>query len=478
MDRNRNFNQASNVNCCMNKRIGLLANFLPQKFVGLPLLVTASCCALLLPVHSSLAQANDTGIPTASLQASNLVNPQPFDGTGNSQSSNYDSRHQIDELYRAIEDIEVEQGPWGSGLSEQLAGLGKTFQLRGEHDEAIEVFERAIHVNRINQGLYDLSQVSIIEDMLDSLLVKGRWKEVHERQEYLYWIHQRNYGNNDPRMLPVIDKLGSWYVNDYALNPSRRQVGHLVDAYNLFEDATSIIENQYGDSDLRMIMPLRGLVLSNWFLWTYASQNPSSIVSNDRFTGEISTSNSLSGNPNRIAPYVRNNYANGKDALTRMVEIYDKNPNSPPGAAAAAKVELADWHMLSRRWRSATELYQEAYKSLSSDDVTKDQAVKIFERPVALPDLVLMESDVEQYSRRSSSSASPPASSYVLVSFDVSRFGEARNIDILESQPEGNVGIRARVKRSLSDTRFRPRMVDGEAVDSKGLVHKYVFNEK
>jgi len=226
-----------------------------------------------------------------------------------------------------------------------------------------------------------------------------------------------------------------------------------------------------------MIVPLRGLVLSNWFLWTFASQNPGIANSNMSLNNDV-TYSSLDANKARLAPYLNNNFANGKAALDRMVEIYSENPNSPPGAAATAKIELGDWHMLLKRWRSATELYQEAYSSLAANEETRSQAEKIFERPVALPDLVLMESDVEQVNVRGSQElATSEAPNYVLVSYDVSRFGDARNIDIIESFPEDNVGMRARVKRSLSNTRFRPRIVDGEPVESTGLIQKYVFNQ-
>lgn len=413
--------------------------------------------------------------PLAFSQVGNQFSTADSIASPSTQLALHASDQRVNELERAVELLETDQGAWGAGLSEQLTDLADVYQLRGDHDLAIDAYERALHVNRVNYGLYDMSQVDIVDNMIESLVVTRQWEDVHDKQEYLYWLHVRNYGELDPRMLPVIDQIGSWYINDYALNPGNRVVNHVVDAYQLFSKATRIVETQYGRNDLRMVVPLRGLVLSNWFLWTFASQNPGSLASYDNFNSQFSTSRSFTDNPNRLAPYVRNNYSNGKKALDRIIEIYEENPESPPGAAATAKIELADWHMLSRRWRSATELYEEAYKSLSEDEATREHATKMFERPVALPDLELMESDVEQFSQRRINSNAGP-SSYVMVSYDVSRFGEARNIDILESHPKNDVAMRTRVKRSLANTRFRPRLVDGEAVESKGLVQKYLFN--
>ena len=477
MDWNRNLNLASNVNCFMNKTTPPVsipsAKTPPPHAVLCALLVSSFTFAYAVATQAQVAnQLSGVGGNSLIAESPNLED--------NKIRRILDSQGQVNDYLLSIDTLESETGAWGEGLSEQLTGLGKAYQLRGQHREAIEIFERAIHVNRINTGLYDLSQVDLIENMLDSLIVTGQWDEVHERQQYLYWLHRRNYGDSDPRMLPVIDRLGSWYINDYALNPGNRMVSHLVDAHNLFDHATKIIENEYGSSDLRLIVPLRGLVLSNWFLWTYSTRNPGATVSNRSLYSETSFSSSLNDNPARLAPYLRNNFANGKAALDRMVEIYNENPASPPGAAATAKIELGDWHMLSRRWRSATELYEEAYQSLAADEQTRPQAEKMFERPVALPDLLLMESDVEQYSQRDAQTENETNAlpRYVLVSYDVSRFGEARNIDIVESFPEDDVGIRARVKRSLGNTRFRPRIVDGEPVDSQGLIHKYVFSQQ
>lgn len=386
----------------------------------------------------------------------------------------------LDDYREAIARLEAEQGAWGHGLAEQLSGMGRSYQIRGNHRDAIEIFDRAIHVSRINNGLYDLGQVPIIESMLESLKARGRWDEVHERHQYLYWLHKRNFGAEDPRMLPVIERLGKWYINDYALNPNRRMMDQLVDAYNLFEHAVNIVSGTYGQLDLRLIEPLRGLVMSNWYFANHRSEGPSTALQRNVISGEIGRDSVAFPNdqqPKQLTQYLRNNYADGKRAIEQMVEIYDSSPDAPPGAAAQAKIELGDWEQLFDRPRTAGNLYREAYDELVENEATRSQAEKIFAQPVALPELDLVESDLEQPARvrGSSDGESAEPAYYVLVSFDVNRFGEAESIDILESRPEENAEQRTRVKRALRNTRFRPRLVDGEAVDTKGLTQKYVF---
>lgn len=383
-----------------------------------------------------------------------------------------DRVRQLEDYRSAIARVEAEEGVWATGLPEQLSGLGETYQVRGQHRDAIEIFDRAIHISRINNGLYDLNQVPIIDRLLESLKARGLWEEVHKRHQYLYWLHKRNFGADDPRMLPVIDRLGKWYINDYALNPSRRMMGQLVDAHNLFQQAIYIIDGAYGEEDLRLIEPLQGIVMSNWFFYNYTGSNGISPIERDQLTRDMAFDSAHYANDQnaRFTQYMRNNYADGKQALERMVEIYSKSPDAPTGAAAQAKIELADWEQLFNRRRSAQLLYEEAYKELLDDEKTRHRAHKAFAQPVALPALDLVEAEVTAVDEDAAA-----AEQYVLVSFDVNRFGRAERVEVIESQPDNAVDHRTRIRRILESTQFRPRMVDGVAVDTKGLSQKYVF---
>lgn len=386
-----------------------------------------------------------------------------------------DRARQLEDYRSAIARVEAEQGAWGAGLAEQLSGLGETYQVRGQHRDAIEIFDRAIHVSRINNGLYDLGQVPIIDRLLESLMARGQWEEVHKRHQYLYWLHKRNFGADDPRMLPVIDRLGKWYLNDYALNPNRRMMGQLVDAHNLFQQAIFIIDGTYGQEDLRLIEPLRGIVMSNWFFYNYTGGSSGiSAMERDQFTRDIGPDQThfVQDQNARYTQYMRNNYADGKQALVRMVEIYSKSPDAPPGAAAQAKIELADWEQLFDRRRAALALYEQAYQELMSDEKTRHLAHKAFAQPVALPALDLVEAEVASESDGESNEQ------YVVVSFNVNRFGRAERVEVIETSPEGGSEHRTRIRRNLESTQFRPRMVDGVAVETPGLTQRYLVAGK
>jgi len=455
------------------------------QIVTIIFVVTASIPALAQTNQHTLEADSLPDIPTESFEqeSKSRLSPSP----------------KIENFLREIENIETEEGPWGSGLSEQLGGLGTSYQSRGQHNEAIDSFERAIHISRINNGLYNLGQVPMVESMIESLLARNRRKDAHGMFDYLYWLHKRSYGENDLKMLPVIDKLGNWFLNDYSHNPSQRHFNELLQARSMFDDADDIANANYDKYDLRLISPLRGIAVSSWFFANFNSYSFTSSIEKQRreknfgpeinkqgfdsmlAAGTVPRSSVYYPNtgdlPNQLLRYIHTSYVDGKRAFERIIEIYANNPEAPPGAASIAKVELADWHLLHNSKRKAMSLYKEAYSAFINDEATQTLAGKVFRQPVALPDLALVDSLIEQNDNDFELieiEENKKEVSYVLVSFNINRYGEVKKVSIIESQPHKAAGLRSRVKNTLSATQFRPRFIDGNPVATEGLIHKYV----
>ena len=366
-----------------------------------------------------------------------------------------------DEYRQRIEDMEAEQGAYGAGIDEQLLGLGAALQRAGAHEEAISQFRRAMLINRVNEGLYSLNQVPMIERMIDSQIALNEWEDANDNQEYLFWLHVKNYGEKDPRMLPIINQLSSWHLQAYIDEKGATLFEHLISATNLYALAVDIISHNFGANDLRLVDALRGLKATNYYLATYAGEPQEDIVINASFNGSPMDSE----NRAKLDHYRMNSFSSGKSAITKIMDVYQKNPKSPPAASAKAKVELGDWYMMFNKWHSARETYGEAYQALWDNGATNKEIDEIFGRPAALPALPLLDEDREAL-----------AHSYVTVSYDVTAFGKARNIQILSAAPEDKVSIRSRVRNVLKRAKFRPRFVNGEPVDTTGIVQRFVFD--
>ena len=362
----------------------------------------------------------------------------------------------------AIEDIEAEFGAYDLQLSQHLSSLGKQLQEHGEHAEAIELFKRAMHVQRINQGLYDMGQAPILENMIESQIAMGLWEDANDRYQYLYWLHRRNYGTDDPRMLPIINKLSNWHLNAYALNISGGLFYHLINAHNLYQIAVDIVSNAYGKNDLRMIGPLKGLTASNYFLATYqvANQNKLSVSNGSMPASEDDRA--------KLEQYILNSYNSGRSAINRMVDVYSNNPDAPPTSEVRAQVALGDWHLLFGKWHSAMGIYRNSYQKLVDSNADPALIEELFSRPAPLPDLPLIDigkkSDINtEY--------------FVLARFDVNAYGRATHIEIVDAFPEDDNRMRSRVRRTLKQAKFRPRFENGEAVTTKDVTHRYLFSD-
>ncbi|HEY8569317.1 hypothetical protein [Microbulbifer sp.] len=365
-----------------------------------------------------------------------------------------------DDYRDRIEEMEAEYGAYGAGIDEQLTGLGTALQRSGAHEEAISQFRRAMLINRVNEGLYSLNQVPMIEHMIESQIALNQWEEANDNQEYLFWLHAKNYGEKDPRMLPIINQLSSWHLQAYIDEQGTTLFEHLINATNLYALAVDIISQNFGANDLRLVDALRGLKATNYYLATYDGEPQEAVVINTSFGG-----GDLS--PDRRAQldhYRMNSFSSGKTAITKIMDVYQKNPASPPAASAKAKVELGDWYMMFNKWHSARETYGEAYQALWDNGATNREIEEIFGRPAALPTLPFLEEDREVL-----------ANSYVTVSYDVTAFGKARNIRIISAKPEDKVSIRSRVRNVLQKAKFRPRFENGEPVETTGIVQKFVF---
>lgn len=361
----------------------------------------------------------------------------------------------------AIEQIESDHGVYSAELSEHLLSLAQNYSTQGDHEDAVEVLNRAVHVQRINGGLYSLSQAPILEQIIEGHMALGQWDEATKRHRHLYWLHERNYGRDDPRILPMLEKVSSWHLNAYSLT-NTNGASHLMNAYQMLQKSVDIISKNFGSRDERLVQPLQSLAVSNYYLATLRSEQA-------RSTNELRSSRDSDLEAERVARlnhYVLNSFYNGKAAINRIVSIYEADEQADPIKLIESKVQLGDWYMLWDRPSAAMDNYQEAFAAMSDDQQLVQTRDEVFGQAVALPDMPMLQAKAHDPNN---------PHDYVLVQFDVSARGTARNIKILESKPADSVGNRATVRRNLKKAKFRPKIVDGQAVVTEGIVHRYVM---
>lgn len=102
---------------------------------------------------------------------------------------------QLPDLLRArVQEMEQRDGPYAANLSEPLTELARALDGAGRNADAQAQRERALHLLRINQGLYSPAQVPLVRDQLYSDRRGGDYESLGRRYEYYF----RLFGNGLP----------------------------------------------------------------------------------------------------------------------------------------------------------------------------------------------------------------------------------------------------------------------------------------
>ena len=122
--------------------------------------------------------------------------------------------------------------------------------------------------------------------------------------------------------------------------------------------------------------------------------------------------------------------------------------------------------------RRAGEAYAETWHLLAESDLPEAERAGLrqpwFGQPVELPAAGVLWSGAQDDTDFSEGSV-------IIARLDVNSRGRPRNIDTSARDPEHD-GKAVRLYRLLRDTRFRPRLEEGEVVDTLQMVREYRLN--
>lgn len=385
-----------------------------------------------------------------------------------------------------IQKLESEYGVYDAQLGEQLLGLGLVYQLENQHEQATDVLTRALQIKRINNGLYDLGQVAILEKVIKSNIETEDWLNVDRHYQQILWIHKRNYGETAPELLPVLDKVARWKLTAYKKRLISKDSHILLhEAAGIYSDTINILSAQYGDSDPRLINSLYGQAITNYEMAFHTADIPigkfrqRSLRSSFqticrpvvRSNGQV-TQNCQTGRTASASYYASiqqsKEFAVGVSlrkvgkALKQINAIYEANPELSTVDHAYAMSHLGDWNLLQGRRISAHETYRKAYSMLANDIDNQQHLTRLFGAPNKIPALQIILPDLKEHQKSNDIDA------YTLASFNVSRSGRPTNIKILEVHPTDKKVSHITVKKAIKARQYRPRYENGEPVDTIG----------
>jgi len=349
-----------------------------------------------------------------------------------------------------------QDGPYTDTLAEPLAGLGRYHRERGEYQKALSLYQQAVHVVRINDGLYSERQIPYVRDLLTTYRMLGDLETLDERYDYFF----RLYGAGEPpysdlRLRAAVEYL-RWQRE--ALGRIREnRVRRMLELYELNEAILSAAEQSL-EVSLHWYTQLTMSQVHNFYL-LQAEFGPEKYGGAVQSVGGLYTSQGqdLDLQQQRLDAALRVSYKRGQQLLQGLLEKTIETGDD----VARARVHLAsgDWLRWNGRTQPATEQYREVI-SLLEDGGQHELLQQWLGNPVELP---------QQWSPDNFTRDSEVA---LLAQYDVSSKGAARNISV-SALDTGGENYTGRLRRKLSDTRFRPRFIQGEAESAAGISREY-----
>ncbi|MDP1756384.1 MAG: tetratricopeptide repeat protein, partial [Pseudohongiella sp.] len=98
------------------------------------------------------------------------------------------------QLEKAVAELESGGDTWHPMIAESMISLARLMQADNNHSEALAMLERAVHISRVNNGLFSLQQAPAIKMQVASHLAMNEWQEADSLEQYHFYIHSRSLG--------------------------------------------------------------------------------------------------------------------------------------------------------------------------------------------------------------------------------------------------------------------------------------------
>ena len=383
----------------------------------------------------------------------------------------------IAKYQQAVDELEAEYGAYDIGLAEPLQGLGKALQSNGEHQEAIAAFKQSLHVRRVNDGINSLSQEPILRLLNSSYQAMDNSGAVATNYQRQLDLYQSHYGSRSTKLLPLQLEAAQWHRQQYAKLRNKEAAAHLSESIRLVTAASNINALYNGELTTEL---LNSEIENHYFLIQHYQQfsprPPQEYVRRNgrffrrqyrdetNFEYRIARDDHIRRETARLTKryqkeQINNATGNALAAYEKLNRIHKRN--GEPLQQANSLVQQADWLVLfDDRSQQAHNLYRQSWQLLT-DNNQLEERTRLFGEPQLLPIFDTRDpANFEKIAR---------------VKMDIDLSGKARNITVLETQPEEK-SVARKARRQLRDARFRSRFDNGEPVSSEGYELSLLLN--
>lgn len=415
-------------------------------------------------------------------------------------------------------------GPYSAAVRETYQALGLAQQQAGLHEEAIASFESAMHVDRVNGGLYTMQQIPLVESIIASYEASGNIDEVSNFEEYLYYINQKSFAVDDPRLLAAKERWADWNVQAYLKQGNRNT------SFNAGPAGTASLGSAAGPEFVAVQNPRNGSYLyvprsqmlnvlnspglpgamgvNDLYMRSSAFAVSPEMMMDERLrrardlyqeiidhpdedfqrTRErdvelklaniaFATKREFDALENRSDPgatslqqmnttvmpnsLVTQGYTRNRERLEALAARLEQDPSSDPVAIGKAYIDVGDWHLAYDRGERGREAYRKAIDTMQKGNVDAATIAMVFNPGPLVP---VPGFALHPYSRGflglSGAEAQAPAG-YFDVELSLTENGRVRDLRIVGAAPEAPQRLRRLLLEYLRNHAMRPQLVDG-----------------
>ncbi len=342
--------------------------------------------------------------------------------------------------------LEASEGISSRRMVVPLAGLGAAFAALDQHLIAVEQYQRALAVSRRADGLFNLSQLPLIEQSAESRYAIEDFQGVEKDRMYSLKVLEQNYGYADPRTLPAVLKLASFYEG----------LREYIAARLMYLRAHEISTKESGGYNPMTIRSLVGIARTHRMQYTMdpdtlESQQPT----RDEITGEVV---GKVYRESRVPPPAADRV--GLKAADQALAMLRAANDPPRDLMTETLIELGDWYQATSRPAVAIPYYAEASAILAANP---DPSLG---NPLSVPRMVFYRPPAAA-SRGLNTLTGQYIIRTAIFDFAVSETGEPQNITVAKTNMSD--GQLSQSRRALSRANYSPRFVDGKAVATENV---------
>jgi tetratricopeptide (TPR) repeat protein len=437
-----------------------------------------------------------------------------------------DSQTQIDRYRRSITELSQRSDtPYSEALREQQSSLAALLKETGDHAGAITALESAMHIDRVNHGLFTPRQVDLVNQLIQNNNALGNYDKVSDLEEYLYYIQTKTYADDDPRYIAATERWADWNVESFLKTGPEDRFGDALSyssstaggpGYVAVQSANGMVyfvprdrvpfmrspgmpggfadprmspyamtPEMLVDQRLRKARSIYQDLQENESVSAEHKADLQRKTANIAFTVKRQMDamtatnrgtfgfNSFAVNP--INPVVSRGYQENVTSLETLAQQLEADPNASADEKSAAYVDLGDWHLSFERFRPATDAYRKAWELLGSP---AESAPAL--HPVLHPEYLMpVPTFVKHPYSRELNGIAPDANldyiGYIDVSVGIDKRGRVASPRIIGSSEGTSQTLRNALLDYLRNSRMRPFMQNGETTEVNAFAMRFHY---